>query len=44
MKQKHKQTIYHANVNIDLMEENLIQNQWCNNDKCLCECKKTSSI
>ena len=25
MNQKHQQTIYHANLNVDLMEENLIE-------------------
>ena len=25
MNQKHQQTIYHANVNVDLVEENLIE-------------------
>ena len=25
MNQKHQQTIYHANANVNLMEENLIQ-------------------
>ena len=34
--------IYHANVNVNLMEENQIQsnsNQKWHNDKCRCECK-----
>ena len=26
MNRKHEQSIYHANVNVDLMEENVIQN------------------
>ena len=25
MNQKHQQTIYHGNVNVDLMEENIIE-------------------
>ena len=25
MNQKHQQTIYHANLNVDLMEENIIE-------------------
>ena len=25
MNHKHQQTIYHANVNVDLMEENMIE-------------------
>ena len=32
-------SIYHTNVNVDLIEENVIQiNSW-NNDKCRCEYK-----
>ena len=32
---KHYQSIYHANVNVNLMEENVIQmdERWWNNDK-----------
>ena len=34
-------SIYHTNVNVDLIEENVIQiNSW-NNDKCRCEYKNT---
>ena len=33
--------MYHANVNVDLMEKKCNSNQWWNNDKCRCECKKT---
>ena len=34
-----KQSIDHTNVNADLMEKNNTD-QWWNNDKAWCECKK----
>ena len=40
MNQKHYQNIYHANVNVNLMEENFNSDQWWNSDKLRCECKK----
>ena len=32
--------MYHINVNVDLMGKKCNPDQWRNNDKCLCECKK----
>ena len=39
MNRKHEQSIIHANVNVDLMGK-INSNQWWNNYKCQCECKK----
>ena len=39
MNRKHEQSIFHANVNVDLMGK-INSNQWWNNYKCQCECKK----
>ena len=40
MNQKYEQNMYHANVNVNLMEKKCNSNQKWNNDKCWCECKK----
>ena len=44
MNPKHVQSIHHANINVNLIEENATHingwDQWWNNDKCLCGCKK----
>ena len=36
--------IYHVNVNVNLMEKKCNSNQWWNNDKCRCECKKVMYV
>ena len=36
-----QKSIYHANVNVDLFDgRKCNSDQWWNNDKCRCECKK----
>ena len=35
-----KQSLDHTNVNVDLMEKKHNTDQWWNNDKAWCECKK----
>ena len=32
--------MYHTSVNFNLMGKKCNSNQWWNNDKCRCECKK----
>ena len=39
MNQKHYQSKYHANVNVNLIKK-CNSNQWCNIHKCRCECEK----
>ena len=39
MNRKHLQNIFHVSVNENMMEIRK-SNQWWNNEKCRCECKK----
>ena len=41
MNKKTKQSKYYANANVDLMGKICNSDQWWNNDKCWCACKKS---